>query len=248
MREWLYGRNPVYEVLRSGSRDVFRLWVAENSKPAGRLKQILEICKKQRIPVEWVPRHKLASINEQNQGVAAQASSFSYCDLADILMVSQKRDEPPLILILDSLQDPQNLGSLLRTAEIISVHGVILPFRHAASITPAVVNASSGASEYLRVAQMNLAQAISALKDENVWVVGLDAGEKAKLPSDVRLDGAIALVVGNEGMGMRKLVRNSCDFLLKLPMRGRVESLNASVAGSIALYFVWQAREFQGGR
>jgi len=248
MREWLYGRNPVYEVLRSGRRDVFRLWVAENAKSTGRLKQIIELCTARNIPIERVPRQKLSSINDQNQGVAAQASGFSYCDLTDILTESQKRNEPPLVLILDSLQDPQNLGALLRTAEIVGVHGVILPFRHAASITPAVVNASSGASEYLNVAQMNLVQAMTALKGEDVWIAGLEAGKDAKLPSDVRLDGAVALVVGSEGHGMRKLVRDTCDYLLKLPMRGKIESLNASVAGSVALYLLWQARGYSGGK
>jgi 23S rRNA (guanosine2251-2'-O)-methyltransferase len=150
--------------------------------------------------------------------------------------------EPPFILILDVLQDPQNLGTLLRTAEAVGVHGVLLPLRHAATVTPAVVNASSGASEHLLIAQANLAQAITALKEAGLWVIGLEAGPGAQPPEQVRLDGALALVVGGEGSGMRDLVRKSCDMLLRLPMRGQVASLNAATAGSIALYLASRAR------
>jgi len=148
------------------------------------------------------------------------------------------------VLILDVIQDPQNLGTLIRTAEGVGVHGVLLPFRHTASVTPAVVNASSGACEHLLVTQVNLAQAIQQLKEENIWIVGLDAGLEAQPLKKVRLDGPLALVIGGEGGGMRPLVRKSCDMLLRLPMRGKVESLNAAVAGSIALYFAWQKRDF----
>ena len=147
-------------------------------------------------------------------------------------------------LILDTLQDPQNLGTLLRTAEAVGVHGVLLPQHRAVGITPAVVNASSGACEHLPIAQHNLAQAIDEFKKENIWVIGLEGGPEAQPLGELRLDSAIALVVGSEGEGMRHLVRASCDALLSLPMIGKVESLNAAVAGSIALYMVWQARGF----
>jgi 23S rRNA (guanosine2251-2'-O)-methyltransferase len=157
-----------------------------------------------------------------------------------------RKDELPFFLLLDTLQDPQNLGTLLRTAEIVGVHGVLLPYRRTATITPAVVNASSGASEHLLVAQCNLSQAISNIKDADVWVIGLESSQEAKTLSQIQLDGSLALVVGSEEKGMRPLVKKSCDLLLKLPMRGRVESLNAAVAGSVALYLVWQARAFSG--
>ena len=146
------------------------------------------------------------------------------------------------MLILDVLQDPQNLGTLLRTAEAVGVHGVLLPFRHTATVTPAVVNSSSGATEHLLIVQVNLAQAIQQLKEENIWVIGLDAGPEAQPLNQVSLDGPLALVIGGEGSGMRTLVRKSCDGLMRLPMRGKVESLNAAVAGSVALYFAWQQR------
>jgi len=149
-----------------------------------------------------------------------------------------------LLLILDTLQDPQNLGTLLRTAEVVGVHGVLLPFRRTATVTPAVVNASSGASEHLLVTQVNLAQAITSIKEQDVWVIGLESGPDAQLLEKKALRGPLALVIGAEGEGMRSLVRKSCDQLLRLPMRGRIESLNAAVAGSIALYLAWEARGY----
>ena len=161
-----------------------------------------------------------------------------------MLSLAEKRGESPFLLILDTLQDPQNLGTLLRTAEIVGVHGVLLPLRQTATVTPAVVAASSGASEHMLVGQSNLAQAISILKENDVWVIGLDGGEESQRVDKVNLKGNLALVVGNEGQGMRQLVRNSCDILLKLPQRGELDSLNAAVAGSISLYFAWQQRGF----
>ncbi len=245
MREWIYGRNPVYEVLKAERREVYSLLIAQGTQERGRLADILALCKKKKIRTASVPRQKLDAIVSSHQGVAMEVSEYEYVGLPDILDHAQSRDEPAFILILDALQDPQNLGTLLRTAEAVGVHGVLIPLRHTVNVTPAVVNASSGASEHLQIAQVNLAQAIQTLKKENVWVVGLDHSPTAQLPGQTQLDGAIALVVGNEGQGMRSLVRDSCDFLLKLPMQGQIESLNAAVAGSISLYWVWQARGFK---
>ncbi len=160
----------------------------------------------------------------------------------DILEAARGRNEPPLILILDSLNDPQNFGSLMRTAEAVGAHGVILPLAHTVEVTPAAVNASSGASEHLRVARWNLAQALEMLKEAGLWIAGLDqAGEEIE-PASRHLNGALGLVVGSEGEGIRPLVRSKCDVLLKLPMRGQVELLNAAVAGSVALYLARLAR------
>lgn len=246
MKEWIYGRNAVYETLRAGRRQAFRLLLAEGAQEKGRLAETLQRCAQKRIPVERAGRGRLEQIGEGSQGVALEASAYPYVDLLDILALAEQRGEPPFILILDALQDPQNLGTLLRTAEGVGVHGVLLPLRQTATVTPAVVNASSGASEHLLIAQANLAQAIEALKEANVWVVGLDGGPQSQPAGRVRLDGALALVVGSEGQGMRPLVRQSCDVLLRLPMRGQVESFNAAVAGSIALYLAWQGRSFSG--
>ncbi len=246
MREWIGGRNPVFEVLRAGRRQVFQLKIAAGVQEKGRLAEILRLCGQRKVAVERAPRHVLDNVVPGNQGVALETSGYPYRALQDILAQAQQRSEPPFVLVLDALQDPQNLGTLLRTAEIVGVHGALLPLRHTAEVTPAVVHASSGASEHLLIAQANLAQALAALKSAGVWVIGLESTPEARLPQEVRLDGPLALVVGSEGEGMRSLVRDSCDLLMRLPMRGQVGSLNAAVAGSVALYLAWQARQFQG--
>jgi 23S rRNA (guanosine2251-2'-O)-methyltransferase len=174
--------------------------------------------------------------------VALEASGYPYADLTEIFEVAEERAEPLFVLLLDSLNDPQNFGTLLRTAEVVGVHGVVIPLARTVGVTPAVVNASSGASEHLLVAQANLHQAIDALKESGAWVIGLEGSEQAESPDKVRLDGAIGLVVGSEGEGMRPLTVKSCDILMKLPMKGQIESLNAAVAGSVALYLAYLAR------
>ncbi len=242
MKEWITGRNPVYEVLRARRRDVFRIWVAEGAQEKGRLEETLRAAGARRVPLERVSRARIDALGENPQGIAAEVSGYPYAQVEDILARAAHNGEPPFILILDTLQNPQNLGTLLRTAEAAGVHGVVLPLRHAAEVTPAVVSASSGASEHLLIAQANLALAIRTLKAEGVWVVGLE-GDAGQLPDEIRLDGPLAMVVGNEGEGMRQLVRKSCDFLLRLPMLGQVESLNAAVAGSVALYLAVLARK-----
>jgi 23S rRNA (guanosine2251-2'-O)-methyltransferase len=244
MREWICGRNPVYETLLARRRHLFRLLVAEGAQEKGRLAEIQRLCQEQKLPVERVSRQRLQSLDENPQGVALEASLYPYSNLQDILLLAESRAEPLFVLILDALQDPQNLGALLRTAEVVGVHGVLLPLRHTVTVTPAVVSASSGASEHLLVAQMNLAQAIGELKEAGAWVVGLEGSRTAERVDQVRLDGPIALVVGGEGQGMRLLIHDSCDILVRLPMRGQVESLNASVAGSVTLYMTWQRRGF----
>ena len=242
MAEWLYGRNPIYEVLRAGRRQVFNLKMAQGVQQKGRVAEILQMCRQRKLPVAQVPRHELDQIDPHNQGVALRAGDYPYAALDQILALAADRGEPPFLLILDTLQDPQNLGTLLRTAEAVGVHGVIIPLARTATITPAVVSSSSGAAEHLLVAQANLAQAIAALKEADVWSVGLDAGPDAQPASRVNLKGGLALVVGSEGSGMRRLVRERCDILMRLPMRGQIESLNAAVAGSVALYLALAAR------
>ncbi len=247
MREWIYGRNPVYEVLRARRRQPFRLLVAQSAQEKGRLADVLRLCSERKVPVESVPRSRLDTLAASHQGLALEVSGYPYSNLVDILEWAEQRAEPPFLLILDALQDPQNLGTLLRTAELVGVHGVLLPLRQTTTVTPAVVSASSGASEHLLIAQANLAQAIERLKSDGVWVYGLEDSSTAKEPGKLRLDGALAIVVGNEAQGMRPLVRRSCDALIKLPMRGQIDSYNAAVAGSIALFLIWQARDFSAG-
>ena len=245
MREWIGGRNPVWEVLRAGRRQVFKLALAQGVQEKGRVSEVISLCEKKKIPVERLPRQHLDTFSEGHQGMALETSVYPYRDLQDILLLAERRQEAPFILILDAMQDPQNLGTLLRTAEIVGVHGVLLPLRHTVLVTPAVVHASSGASEHLLITQVNLAQAIAELKEAGIWVIGLESDPLTQLHGEVRLDGPVALVVGSEGQGMRQLVRDSCDILMRLPMRGKIGSLNAAVAGSIALYMIWQRRGFE---
>jgi len=242
MKETLYSRNAVYETLRAKRRQSFSLEIAEGVKEKGRLSEIIQLAKERKIPVKRVPRGRLERLKANHQGVALEVGGYPYADLTDIFELAEERKEPLLVLLLDSLNDPQNFGTLLRTAEVVGVHGVVIPLARTVGVTPAVVNASSGASEHLLIAQANLHQAITALKESGAWVIGLEGSRQAQGPDEVRLDGAIGLVVGSEGEGMRPLTTKSCDILMKLPMQGQIESLNAAVAGSVALYLTYLAR------
>ncbi len=242
MKEWITGRNPVYEMLRAKRRQIFRLLIAEGVKPDERISEILQIVKPYKIQAESVKRPRLDSLSDNHQGIAAEVSAYPYSDLISILKFAKQKEEEPFILILDSLQNPQNLGTLLRSAEAFGVHGLVLPLRNTSGVTPAVVNASSGAAEHMLIASANLAQVIEELKKAGLWIVGLEGSSAAQPPEKLRLNGATALVVGSEGEGMRALVRKSCDVLMRLPLEGRISSLNAAVAGSIGLYLIHQAR------
>jgi 23S rRNA (guanosine2251-2'-O)-methyltransferase len=245
MKEWISGRNPVYETLRANRRHTFRLRIAKGINERGRIQDILNLADKRSLPVERVPRQQLDSLGKNHQGICMESSGYPYCAIQDIQARAEEREEPLFVLLLDTLKDPQNLGTLVRSAEATGVHGILLPHRRTASITPAVVHASSGASEHMLVASINLAQAISSLKAAGAWVIGLEGGDEASPVDQVNLDGPLALVVGSEAEGMRPLIRRSCDVLLSLPMVGQVESLNAAVAGSVVLYFAMQARRIQ---
>ena len=242
MKEIIYSRNAVYETLRAKRRQFIRLLVADKIQEKGHMAEIFELAKERKVPVERVPRQKLDSLNPQHQGVVLEAGHYPYMDIADILDNAKAKNEPLFVLLLDTLQDPQNFGTLLRTAEAVSVHGIILPLARTVEVTPAVVNASSGASEHLLIAQSNLVQAIERLKEAGAWIVGLDEDSRSQTPDQGRLDGGLAIVVGSEGEGIRQLVRQKCDFMLCLPMSGKIESLNAAVAGSIVLYLASLAR------
>jgi 23S rRNA (guanosine2251-2'-O)-methyltransferase len=243
MKEFIYSRNAVYEALRAKRRDMFRIELAEGVQVKSRLTEILALATQQKVPVFKAPRGRLDKVHEHNQGIIAEVGKYPYVDLLDILENARQKDEAPFVLLLDSLNDPQNFGTLIRTAEAIGVHGIVIPLAHTVEVTPSVVNASSGASEHMLIARSNLAQVIDTLKDENIWVVGLDQdGETVGAKTQRHLTGAVAMVVGSEGEGIRQLTRAKCDIILKLPMRGKVESLNAAVAGSVALYLAYLAR------
>jgi 23S rRNA (guanosine2251-2'-O)-methyltransferase len=242
MRELIYGRNAVYECLRAKRREVFKLLVAEGAQEKGVLAQSLQLAASsgKRTPIQRVPRAQLDRVSEGHQGVVAEVSGYPYASLDDIVKrLPRPFAHAPLFLVLDCVQDPQNLGTLLRTAEAVGVESVVIARDRAAEITPAVVNVSSGATEHLQIAQVtNIARALQMLKKSDVWIIGLDASPApgAQDYATVDLRGPLAIVVGSEGQGIRRLVRETCDILVKLPMLGAVSSLNAAVAGSIVLY------------
>jgi 23S rRNA (guanosine2251-2'-O)-methyltransferase len=243
--ELLYGRNAVYEALRARRRTLRRLRVAAGTQERGRLRDVLQLAEVCRLPVDHIERRildrELRGAN--HQGVVLECGPYPYVELEDVLELAAERQEQPLLLLLDHLHDPQNVGTLLRTAETIGVHGVVFPERRAVGITPAVVNASSGASEHLYSMQVtNLARTIAEVQQAGLWVVGLDNAEDAAVFDEADLSGPLALALGAEGPGLARLTRERCDILVYLPMGGQVESLNAAVAGSIALYHIWRQR------
>jgi 23S rRNA (guanosine2251-2'-O)-methyltransferase len=240
MKEHIYSRNAVHEVLRAQRRQVFSIEIADSAQEKGKLAEIVNLAGQQKIKVNRVPRGKLDKIHQNHQGVVAEVGGYPYSDVVEIL--DGIKDEPPFILILDSLQDPQNFGALIRTAEAVGVHGIVIPLARTVEMTPSVVNASSGASEHMLIARSNLSQAMDALRDSDVWLVGLDQAGAEVEANSRHLKGALGLVVGSEGEGLHELTRKKCDIVLSLPMKGRIESLNAAVAGSVALYLAYLNR------
>ncbi|SEU00540.1 23S rRNA (guanosine2251-2'-O)-methyltransferase [Salinibacillus kushneri] len=238
--EWIVGKNPVIEALKSG-RAMNKVMVLENLKPQS-AKQIQQLAKKKGVTVQPVPKRKLDQIGQHHQGVAASIAAYDYADLDDLYAFAEKQGESPFFIILDELEDPHNLGSILRTADAVGAHGVIIPKRRSVQLTQTVVKASTGAIEHIAVARVtNLARTIDELKDRNIWVVGTDAkGEEDY--RELNGDMPIALVIGSEGKGMSRLVRDKCDWLVRLPMKGKVTSLNASVAASLLMYEVYRKR------
>ncbi|WP_298400606.1 23S rRNA (guanosine(2251)-2'-O)-methyltransferase RlmB [uncultured Chloroflexus sp.] len=243
--ELLYGRNAVREALRARRRALRRLVISRSVQESGIIADIIRLAEQASVPVERIERQALdRQLRDANhQGVMLETGPYPYVEIDECLQAAADRREPALLLLLDHLQDPQNIGTLLRTAEAVGCHGVVIPGRRAAEITPAVVNASSGAVEHLRVAMVtNLAQTIEDLQRTGIWVVGLEQDEAAQDIDTVDLDLPLALVIGAEGTGIARLVRERCDFLVRLPIVGQVGSLNAAVAGSIAIYHAWRQR------
>jgi 23S rRNA (guanosine2251-2'-O)-methyltransferase len=241
--EWFYGRQAVREILRAGRRKIYKLRLAEGTQESPTVVEILKLGESEKIPVERVSRNAMSQFGDHHQGVAVQAGPLPDISIDDILGSMEKSLKPPLLLLLDQIQDPQNLATLLRTGEAVGIDGVILPMHRSASVTPAVVNASAGATEHLLIGGSNLAQAIQMLKEAGIWIAGLDSAPELKSIFDADLGIPLALVVGSEGDGMRPLTRKSCDFIFRLPMTGKIGSLNAAVAGSVALYLAFQARQ-----
>ncbi len=237
MPEYVWGRNPVLETLRS-RRQIKRILLAEGQREAPVLAAIIQEAERHDIPIETTSRRRLDQISRGavHQGCIAVVEARKYATIEQILNLATQKGEDPFLLLLDAIQDVNNLGSLLRTAEAAGVHGVVIPQHEAAEVNATVVKTSAGATEHLLIAQVsNLTKTIDALKKENIWVIGL-AGEAQTLYDKADLTGPLALVVGSEGKGISRLVREHCDLLVRLPMHGTINSLNAAVAGSIALY------------
>jgi 23S rRNA (guanosine2251-2'-O)-methyltransferase len=245
--EKLIRRNAVFAALDAGRRQLYQLFVQDDVNRKA-IEPILQLARQRNVAVKQASKQKISNMAQdgRHQGVLLEAGPFEYSSTSEILLYGEERAEAPFILILDLLHGPQNIGSLLRTAEICGVHGVIVQDRRAPDVTPSVVQYSAGAAEYLLISQVtNLAQSIQRLKENDIWAAGLDLDESAQHYGTVDLDLALALVVGHEGTGMRRIIKKHCDFLIQLPMRGNTESLNAAVAGSILLYAAWQARDFK---
>lgn len=246
MFEILTGRQAVREALRAGRRRVGRILIAEGAAMHGTLAEIAALANERGIPTAFVPRENLDRLGEatSHQGVAAEVSPYPLVGVEALLGRAAARGEPPFLLALDSVQDPQNVGSLLRTAEAVGVHGVIIPQHRAAPITPAVSRASAGAVEHLLIAAVtNLRRTLEDLKRQGLWIVGVENHPRAEDYRSANLTGPIALVVGSEGRGLGRLILEACDLLVRIPMMGQVSSLNVAVAGSLVLYEVRGKRE-----
>ncbi len=243
MAEIVEGRNPVAEALKSG-RPISRVLLARNMPRHSAVAEILHLARDKGIPVEYVDRRVIDQKSQTgaSQGIVAYAAATEYVDLDDLFAVSKARNEPALYLLLDGVEDPRNLGAILRTAEATGVHGVITRTRRAVGLTAAVATASAGAVEYVQVARVvNIPQTIEALKKQNVWVIGIDMTGDVEY-TQVNFMPATALVIGGEGKGLSELVRKRCDSIARIPMKGRINSLNASRAAAVVMDEVMRQR------
>jgi len=239
--EIVYGKNPVLELLKSGKPVNKVLLITEGV--GSRNQEIISILHERNIPYQFVDRQTLDRLTnrERHQGMLAYVAAREYAEVDDLLTLAEERQEAPFILMLDEIEDPHNLGALLRTVDAVGAHGVIIPKRRSVALTGIVAKTSSGAVEHVRVARVsNLVQTLKDLKKKGCWVSGAEAGGKDAFEAD--LTGARVIVIGSEGKGISRLLRENCDEIVSLPMKGKVTSLNASVAGSVMLYEVLRQR------
>ena len=240
-QDYIVGKNPVIEALKS-ERDINKILIAEGSQ-GGQMQQVIGLAKQSNVIVQFVPKKKLDQIVEGvHQGVVAQVAAYQYAEIDDLFAAAEAKNEAPFFLLLDEIEDPHNLGSIMRTADAAGAHGIIIPKRRAVGLTATVAKASTGAIEYIPVVRVtNMSRTIDELKDRGVWIAGTDAKGK----EDYRqFDGTmpLGLVIGSEGKGMGRLIRDKCDFLIQMPMVGHVTSLNASVAAALLMYEVYRKR------
>ena len=245
-QEWqdqIEGRNAVLELLET-DRDVNKIWVSKGEKHGSILK-ILSLAKQKKILTVEVEKNKLDQMAQtpNHQGVIAVVPPYNYCEVEEILEEAKKRGENPFIIILDGIEDPHNLGSIIRTAETAGAHGVIIPKRRAASVNSTVSKVAAGAVEHMKIARVNnIKDTICDLKEQGVWIYGTDMNTDTYYYQE-DYKGSCAFVIGSEGFGMGRLVKENCDFLVKIPMKGKITSLNASVSAGIVMYEVVKQRE-----
>lgn len=238
---YIFGRNPVLELLKS-DRSVNKILVSKGNQKKI-IRDIIDLTKEKKIPLQQVEKEKLDKLvpGEKHQGVVALVAATDYVDWEDILKVAQEKGEEPFIIILDGIEDPHNLGAVLRTVDAVGAHGVIIPKRRAVPLTEGVAKAAAGAVEYVPVARVpNINQVIGLLKEKGCWVVGAEMEGTSLYKQDLK--GPIVLVIGSEGKGLSRLVKENCDFLVSLPMNGQINSLNASVAAGILMYEILRQR------
>ena len=236
------GRNAVLELLES-DRDINKIYISDGEKH-GSINKIIALAKQKKVIINEVSKAKLNQMaqTENNQGVIAIVPPFNYCEIEDIIELAKSKKEKPFILILDGLEDPHNLGSIIRTAETAGVHGIIIPKRRAVGVNSTVAKVSAGAVEYMKIARVNnINDAIKYLKENDVWIYGTDMNSD-KFYFEEDFTSGVGIVIGSEGFGMSKLVKENCDFLIKIPMRGKITSLNASVSAGIVMYEVVKQR------
>lgn len=242
MDDLVFGRNSVIELLNS-DRTINKLFI-QKGENYGSIRKVIDLARQKKIVISEVHKSKLDEMtgNQNHQGVVAQTSPYEYCEIDDILSVANKRSEQPFIIILDGIEDPHNLGAIIRTAECMGVHGIIIPKRRAVAVTDTVAKVAAGALEYMKIARVNnINDTIEELKEKGVWIVGTDAAGNDNLDG-IDMKGSIAVVIGSEGEGMANLTRKRCDFLAKIPMKGKITSLNASVTCGMVIYEVARQR------
>ena len=235
------GRNPVIEAIKN-DREIDKIMIS-NSAKEGSIKKIIAMAKEKNLVVQYVDKNKLDEISTSHahQGVIAQVSEYKYYELDELIASAKEKSEHPFFIILDEITDPHNLGTIIRTADAVGAHGVIIPKRRSVHITPTVAKASAGAVEYVPVCKVtNIVNTIKKLKEEGLWITAADMDGQPFYEQD--LTGPIGLVIGSEGFGISRLVKQNCDFTVKMPMVGNVTSLNASVAGGILLYEIFRQR------
>lgn len=246
--DMIYGRNPVIEALEAGKTTMDKILIQEGLRHS-QIGYIRNLAKERGLLYRMVDKRKLDLLceGENHQGVIALAAAHTYAELEDILAIAKKKNEPAFLVIAEGITDPHNLGSIIRTANAVGAHGVVIPKNRSVPLNATVSKVSAGAVEYTPVARVtNIPQTLERLKKEGLWIVGTDlAGTQTHYECD--LTGALGIVIGSEGDGMSRLVRESCDFLVKIPMIGEIESLNASVAAGVLLYEAVRQR-IQGGK